>query len=271
MSARGELWRPVGTPAALRVWESSFTTYKRIWRSNLMSSLVQPVLYLLGMGIGVGTLVDQQQASTDVLGGVGYLAFLAPALIATTSMMVLSQEAMWPIMDGFTWSYAYRAMYATPLEPGQIAAGAALWQATRGLLTSAAVAVALLLFDETRTWGLVPATAFGALTGLAVSLPITAWSASREAGDQSFPAIMRFVIVPMFLFAGAFYPISELPGWLQPVAHVTPVWHGVELCRGAVLGTLGVADIMVHLTVLAAFITAGYVATRRIYARRLAT
>jgi lipooligosaccharide transport system permease protein len=77
--------------------------------------------------------------------------------------------------------------------------------------------------------------------------------------------------VPMFLFAGAFYPISELPGWLQPVAHVTPVWHGVELCRGAVLGTLGVADVMVHLTVLAAFITAGYVAARRIYARRLAT
>jgi lipooligosaccharide transport system permease protein len=222
------------------------------------------------MGIGVGTLVDQQQSSTDLLGGVSYFAFLAPALIATTAMMVLAQEALWPIMDGFTWSFSFRAMYATPLEPGQIAGGSALWQATRGLLSSAGVAAVLVLFDETRTWALLPAVVFGAMTGLAVSLPLTAWSASRQAGDQSFPAIMRFGIVPMFLFAGAFYPITELPGWLQPVAQVTPLYHGVELCRGAVLHTLGLGAAAVHVAVLGAYWVLGLLASDRVFARRLA-
>ena len=146
----------------------------------------------------------------------------------------------------------------TPLEPGQIAGGSALWQATRGLLSSAGVAAVVVLFDETRTWGLLPAVVFGAMTGLAVSLPLTAWSASRQAGDQSFPAIMRFAIVPMFLFGGAFYPIDQLPGWLQPVAWVTPLWHGVELCRGVVLGSLGAVGLLVHGAVL-----------RRLHHRRL--
>jgi lipooligosaccharide transport system permease protein len=260
----------VSTPEAIRVWESSLAGYKRIWRSNLVGSLVQPVLYLLGMGVGVGALVDQRGQSADVLGGVSYLAFLGPALIATTAMLVLAQEAMWPVMNGFEWSNVYRAMYATPLDPGDIAAGTALWQATRGLIVSGGVALALLLFDDTRTWGLLPGVAFGVLTGIAISLPITAWSASREAGDQSFPAIMRFGVMPMFLFAGAFYPIDQLPTWLQPVAWVTPLWHGVELCRGAVLGTLDVVDVVLHGGVLVAFILAGYLSARRIYARRLA-
>lgn len=259
----------MSTPEPIRVWESHFTYYRRVWRSNLMSGLVQPFLYLLGMGVGVGALVDQRAEATDVLGGVSYLAFLAPALIATTAMMVLAQEAMWPVMDGFEWSNAFRAMYATPLDPGDIAMGTAIWQATRGLLASGGVAVALVLFDDTRTWGLLPAIAFGVLTGVAVSLPITAWSASREAGDQSFPAIMRFGIVPMFLFGGAFYPIDQLPDWVQPLAYVTPLWHGVELCRGAVLGTLDGTD-TVHVAVLVAYALTGLLLARRIFARRLA-
>jgi len=127
------------------------------------------------------------------------------------------------------------------------------------------------LFPATRSWGLIPAVPFAVLTGMAISGPLTAWSASREAGDQSFPAIMRFAIVPMFLFAGAFYPISQLPGWLQPVAQVTPLYHGVELCRGAVLHTLGVGAAVVHVTVLVAYWLAGVAVCRRTFARRLAT
>ncbi len=92
---------------------------------------------------------------------------------------------------------------------------------------------------------------------------------ARGRSDQSFPAIMRFGIVPMFLFAGAFYPIDQLPDWLQLVARATPLYHGVELCRGAVLGTLGVADAVVHVAVLVAFWLAGFLICRRTFARRL--
>lgn len=261
----------MSTPAPLRVWESNFAIYRRIWRSNLLGSLLQPFLYLLGMGLGVGALVDDRAGSSELLGGTSYLGFLAPSLIAVTAMMVLAQEAMWPVMDGFTWSNAYRSMHATPLRPAQIAAGVTLWQATRGLLACGGVAIALVAFDDTRSWGLLPAVAFGVLTGLAVSSPITAWSASREAGDQSFPAIMRFGITPMFLFAGAFYPIDQLPDWLEWVARITPLYHGVQLCRGAVLGTLEAGPALGHVAVLVAFVVVGHVVARRYFTRRLTT
>jgi lipooligosaccharide transport system permease protein len=262
----------MSTPPPLRVWENNFAIYRRIWRSNLLGSFVQPLLYLLGMGVGVGSLVDADPGSTTTLGGVDYVAFLAPALLATTAMMVVTQEALWPVMDGFVWTNSYRAMTATPLRPADVAAGIGLWHATRAALSATGVAAVLLLVPSTRSWGLLLAVPFAVLTGLAFSGPVTAWSSSRDSGgDQSFPVIMRFGIVPMFLFAGAFYPITQLPGWLQVVARVTPLYHGVELCRGAVLGTLAVGAAAVHIAVLAAFWLAGFLSCRVTFARRLAT
>jgi lipooligosaccharide transport system permease protein len=258
----------VSTPAAVRVWESNFAVYRRIWKSNLLGSFVQPLLYLLGIGVGVGSLIDDG-GSTDLLGGVDYFAFLAPALLATSAMMVVAQEAMWPVMDGFTWSNAYWAMTATPLRPSEVSAGVGLWHATRGALAAAGVAAVLTLFPATRSWGLLAAVPFAVLTGMAFALPISAWAATRENSEQSFPAIMRFGIVPMFLFAGAFYPIEQLPGWLQPIAYATPLYHGVELCRGAVLGTLGAAEAAGHVAYLAAIAIGGFVACRAAFTRRL--
>jgi lipooligosaccharide transport system permease protein len=259
----------MSTPAAVRVWENNLAVYKRIWKSNLLGSFVQPLLYLLGMGVGVGALVDQSVSSEELLGGVDYFAFLAPALIATTAMIVVAQEAMWPVMGGFTWSNAYWAMTATPLRPSEVASGVALWHATRAALSAGGVAVVLVLFPSTRSWGLLAAVPFAVLTGLAFALPISAWSSTREWSDQSFPAIMRFGIIPMFLFAGAFYPIDQLPNWLQPVAYATPLWHGVELCRGAVLGTLGAAEAAVHVAYLSAIARIGFVICRATFTRRL--
>ncbi|MET0908794.1 MAG: ABC transporter permease [Ilumatobacteraceae bacterium] len=262
----------MSTPPALRVWENNFAIYRRIWRSNLLGSFVQPLLYLLGMGVGVGTLVDADAGSTATLGGVDYFAFLAPALLATTAMMVVTQEALWPVMDGFVWNNAYRAMTATPLRPADVAAGVSAWHATRAALAATGVALVLVLFPATRSWGLVLAVPFAVLTGLAFSGPVMAWSSSRDSGgDHSFPVILRFGIVPMFLFAGAFYPITQLPDWLQVVARATPLYHGVELCRGALLGTLGVGAAAVHIAVLLAFWLAGFISCRHTFERRLAT
>jgi lipooligosaccharide transport system permease protein len=256
------------TPAAVRVWESHLAVYRRIWRSNVIGAFITPLLYLLGMGLGVGGLVDGSGRS-DLLDGLSYLAFLAPALLATTSMMSASQDSMWPVMDGFMWSYAYRAMASTPLGARDIVAGVALWHATRAAIGVTGVAAVLVLFDDTRSAGLLLAIPFAVLTGLAFAMPITAWSSTRTR-EQSFPAIQRFIIVPLFLFGGAFYPVGQLPGWLQPVARVTPLWHGVELCRGAVVGRLGVAAACVHVAVLLAFTLAGWLVCVRTYERRLA-
>lgn len=259
----------MSTPAAVRVWESRLALFRRVWVSNALGSFVQPLLYLAGMGVGVGTLVDRGVGQSDALGGIAYFAFLAPALLATTAMFATTTEALWPVMDGFMWSNGYRSMAATPLRPVDVVNGTALWHATRGAIGATGVAVVLALFADTRSWGLVPAVPCAVLTGLAFAMPLSAWSSTR-VGDQSFPAIMRFVVTPMFLFAGAFYPIDQLPGWMHPVAYATPLWHGVELCRGLVVGSLGWADIAVHLAVLTAYCLVGWMICRVTFARRLA-
>ncbi|HUF99238.1 MAG TPA: ABC transporter permease, partial [Ilumatobacter sp.] len=133
----------------------------------------------------------------------------------------------------------------------------------------AGVATVLAFFPSTRSWGLLVAVPFGVLTGIAFSAPMAAWSSTRET-DNSFPSLMRFVITPLFLFGGAFYPIDELPGWLQAVAKVTPLWHGVELCRNAVHHRLTAADTIVHVAVLLGFILVGMVIIQNTFARRLA-
>jgi lipooligosaccharide transport system permease protein len=259
-----------GTAPAIRVWERSMLQHRRVWRTSLLGSFLQPLLYLVGMGLGVGGLVDGTAGSPGLLGGVTYLAFIAPALLAASAMLVCSQDSLWPLLDGFLWSNSYRAMTATPLTPAQVAGGLSLWHATRALMTVVGVAVVLTFFADTRTWGLLAAVPAGVLTGLAFALPLTAWTASRE-GDASFPAILRFAIIPMFLFAGVFYPIDQLPSAFQPVAMVTPLWHGVQLCRGAVLGTLGIGEGTVHVAVLLAYVAGGWVLCRRAFTKRLAS
>ncbi len=260
--------RTFSTPPAVRMWESQFLLYRTIWKSNVMGAFVQPLLYLLGMGLGVGSLVDRGTDAPQLLDGLTYFQFLAPALIATSAMMVTTTEAMFPVHAGFKWIRTYHAAAATPLTPGQIAAGIALWQATKALITGTGVAVALLLFDQTRTTGLPLAVVFAGLTGAAFAAPITAWAATRQQ-ERSFPAINRFVITPLFLFGGAFYPIDQLPPWLQWVAKATPIWHGVQLCRNAVTHRLQLDSTLVHVGYLLMFVVVGWLFARRTFAERL--
>lgn len=258
----------MSTPSTVRVWEAEFTLYRKFWRSHALLAFVQPLLYLLGMGLGVGALVDENAASTASLGGLTYFQFLAPALLATTAMISQGQASLWPVLDGFMWSNRYTAMAATPLDPSHIASGVALWHATRGAIGVSGVALVLTLFDDTRTWGLLIAVPVAVLTGVAYALPLSAWSATRTE-DASFPTIIRFGLLPMFLFGGAFFPIEQLPDWLQPIALITPLWHGVEVCRGVVIDGADPGNVAVHIGVLVAYALAGWIGCRVAFAKRL--
>lgn len=259
----------MATPAPVRVWESHFMLYRTIWRSNVMASVLQPLLYLVGMGLGVGALIDRGDSAPQLLDGLTYFQFLAPALIATSAMMVTTGEAMWPVVAGFKWQRDYHAAAATPLSPGEIAGGVALWHTTKAVIAGTGVATVLLVFPSTCSAGLPLAVVFGGLTGIVCSAPIMAWSATREQ-DQSFPTINRFIITPLFLFGGAFYPITQLPEWLQWIAKTTPLWHGVELTRGAVNGRLELGSTVRHVTYLLMFVAVGWLSARRTFAKRLA-
>lgn len=252
----------------VRVYSREWTYFRMVWRTAVFGSVVQPVMYLFGVGLGIGELVDGGPLGPDALGGVSYFAFYATALIATTPMFVLGQEALWPTMDGFTWSRAHQAMIATPLTSRDVALGKGLYFALRGAVASAGVVVVLSLFDSTRAWGLLAAIPVGVLTGLSYAMPFAAWVATRET-DNSFSALLRIGIIPMFLFGGAFYPVDQLPPVLEAIARATPIWHGIELCRGLVLGGLDVSTGVFHLLVLVVYVVTGSIAATITFDRRL--
>jgi lipooligosaccharide transport system permease protein len=250
-----------------RVFEYRLLSYRRTYRSSIFNSFVGPVLFLAAMGVGLGTYVDQ--SATAELGGVSYLAFLAPGLLAATAMQTASFEATFPIMGGLVWNRVYHAMYATPIRPSDVALGNLAWIAFRVLLVSSVFVLVTALFGAAASPLIVLAIPVGVLTGLAFAGPIAAFSATQRTVEK-FNAVFRFGITPLFLFSGTFFPIESLPTFLQPVAWLTPLYHGVALSRGLSLGTAGEEPLLMlaHAAVLLAFAAAGaYAAVRTVSAR----
>jgi lipooligosaccharide transport system permease protein len=250
---------------ALRPLEFFFAQYRRIWRGTAVTSVVTPVVYLLALGVGLGVFVDR---STDLANGVSYLEFVAPGLMAATAMQLASFEASWPVMSAIKWDRQYHAMLATPLRVRDVMIGHQAFFTFRLLLTATVYFVVITAFGAVSSPYGVLAIPVTVLVGLSFTAPIAAWAAYTSS-EISFVAIFRFVILPMFLFSGTFFPISNLPAPLEVVAWLTPLWHGVTLCRDLTLGDLQPGADLLHLGYLLAFAAAGLIAARITYARRL--
>ena len=258
------------TPGALRVASWHLAAYRRMWKLNILSSLVQPLLYVLGLGVGVGSLVDRNTGSAATLGTSSYVAFVVPGLLVTTAMALAAGESMWPVMGGLKWNRGYHGIAATPLEARDIVLGHAVWIAVRSGTAAAAVAAVLALFPDTRSWGLAPSVLVALLVGVSFAMPIMAFSVGAER-DGVFPAIQRFIIIPLFLFGGAFYPLSKLPTAVQWVAKVAPLWHGVVVARGFTSGHVDWPGVAGHLGFVLLWVVAGIVVAIRRLRRKLYT
>jgi lipooligosaccharide transport system permease protein len=249
---------------ALRPLEFFLMQYKRIWRGSAVTSVVTPVVYLLAMGVGLGVFVDR---SADLTNGVSYLEFVAPGLMAATAMQIASFEASWPVLSAIKWDRQYHAMLATPLRVRDVMFGHQAFFMFRLFLTATVYFVVIAAFGAVNSPLGVLAIPVTVLVGLSFSTPIAAWAAHTQT-EASFVAIFRFLILPMFLFSGTFFPISSLPAPLEAIAWLTPLWHGVTLCRDLTLGDLS-ADDLLHLGYLLACVTVGVALARTTYRRRL--
>ena len=249
-----------------RVFEHRLATYKRTFRASIFSSFVSPVLFLTAMGIGLGGYVSNDAA----LGGVPYLVFLAPGLLAATAMQSASFEGTFPIMGGLVWNKVFHAMYATPITPRDIALGNLLWIAARLTLITAIFTYVIVLFGAAESPLIILAIPAAVLTGMAFAGPIAAFAATQKTPSK-FASIFRFVITPLFLFSGTFFPISTLPAALQALAWLTPLFHGVALTRGLSLGTITDDPVaaVIHVVYLTALATVGAILTVRMISRRL--
>ncbi len=235
--------------------------------SILGVGLLSPLLYLTAMGVGLGVVVDRASGGL----GVPYLHFVAPALLLMTAMQAATEENTFTIMGGFKWRETYYAPQVTPIEPEQIAEGHVLGVTLRYLVTCVIYWVVLAVF------GAIPHLAtglllipIGVLCASSVGLPIMAWSSTITQDKGQFALLSRFVIMPMMLFAGTYFPLETLPVFLRPLGWVSPLWHAVELGRAATIGAdVSGGMIAVHVGYMLALCVGGWVLARRHYRRRL--
>jgi lipooligosaccharide transport system permease protein len=252
--------------SAARATEYWLTSYRRTWRGSAVSSVITPLLFLTAMGLGLGSYVNGGSGRVD---GVRYAVFLAPGLLAAWAMETALVETTWPVMGAIKWHRIYYAMLATPLTVTDVLLG------HLGFVAFRIVTVSIVFTVVTAALGLAHSVA-GALlavlaailTGVAFAGPIAAFSATRE-NERGFALLYRFGMIPMFLFSGTFFPVSQLPDAIRWLAYVTPLWHGVALCRGLALGVGDAAALSLHALVLVALGLAGVFVARVTYRRRL--
>jgi lipooligosaccharide transport system permease protein len=248
---------------AFRCW---LTRYRRIWRSSVWSSVFGPVFYLGALGVGLGTLVNRN--GTASLGGVSYLAFVAPAILATGGMNTAMGEASYPVFGSIKWNAIYIAAQATPLRAADIFRGHLMFMTMRIAMDTAVITALMAAFGAARSPWAALAWPAAVLTGLAFAAPIGAWAVTVKH-ENLFAYLFRFVMMPLMLFSGTFFPLSQLPGWLRPLAYATPLWHGVDLCRALSLGRPAWPGVLAHVGYLAALAALGTWIGARNYRRRL--
>jgi len=235
----------------------------------LATGIGSPVLYLFAMGVGLGSLISHNMGD-QAMNGVSYLTFVAPALLATAAMTAASEEFTYPIMLGFKWNPTFFGMNASPIAAGQIIDGVVIFVIARLLGTCILYYAFMLLFGAVPSvWGFV-AIVVAVLTGIAFGAPLMAYVATLEQDTGQIAMLMRFVLLPLSLFSGTFFPLTAMPIYLQWIGWISPLWHGTQLAR---VFAYGLAEplwlTIVHAVYLFALLAVGWLLAKRIAARRL--
>jgi lipooligosaccharide transport system permease protein len=244
------------------------TVYRRTWRGTAVSSFLMPVLYLLAMGVGLGSFSDDPGAQQR-LGGVSYLQFVAPGLLAATAMQTAMGESTYPVYGNFKWTKVYLAMVSSPLGVTSVLLGNLTYVAFRLVTTCAVFLVVLGAFGLVAGLGhALLALPVAVVVGMAHATPVFAFSATIDK-DAGFAVLFRLGMIPMFLFSGAFFPVAQLPLPFEWLAYATPLFHGVELSRMLLTGDLALGVGAVHLAYLLVWLVGGWLLATRAFANRL--
>jgi lipooligosaccharide transport system permease protein len=251
------------------VAEHRIRSMRSYLQTIIATSLGNPLVYLFALGVGLASLVDQQ-VSSGASGGVSYLTFVAPALLASAAVTVAAEESTYPMMMGFKWNPIFLGMNAAPISGNQIANGMVIAMMVRIVPTCMIYFAVMMLF------GAVP-LALGAvgivtasLTGLAIGVMIMSYTSRIEEDKGQMAMIMRFGITPMFLFSGTFFPLTQLPIYLQWIGWISPLWHGAELGRVLAYSLVEPPWLtFVHVVYLVGLTFVGVRITQRVVTRRL--
>ncbi|MDH3498577.1 MAG: ABC transporter permease [Acidimicrobiia bacterium] len=247
--------------------ETRARTYRHVWKASVFSNFLSPVLFLAAMGVGLGSLVDGGARSSG-LDGVSYLNFLAPGLLAASAMLTATGEGSFPVVAGIKWTKTYHAALATPIGVPDLVVGHLAWIAVRLAMVCGAFATVAVAFGAMPPGRAAAAVVPAVLTGLAFAAATTAYAAALKH-EMGLTLLFRFGVTPLFLFSGTFFPVEQLPGWMQPAAYVVPLWHGVEMARAMALGIPYEVSPLLSVAYLASWIVAGAGLSVFFFRRRL--
>jgi lipooligosaccharide transport system permease protein len=244
----------------IAVWRRNYLVWKKLAAESVLGNIVEPLFYLIGFGVGFGALLPQVE-------GVRYIAYLAGGTICYSVMMSASFEALY---SGFARMHVQRTwegILNAPVSLEDVVFAEWIWAASKSFLSGLAVllvAVALGLAESWTTLLIVPLAFLIGLTFSGLGLVMTALARSYDF----FMYWFTLVLTPMMLLSGVFYPIANMPAWLQALANALPLTHAVALGRPLLLGRWPEAPLL-HLLVLLAYAAAGFLVALRLFRRRL--
>jgi lipooligosaccharide transport system permease protein len=213
---------------AASVWLRNFRVFSKLWRGALLPTFIDPFLYLLAMGFGLGTYVAH-------INGIPYKDFIAPGLIASAAMWSSAFETTYNVYFRMNELRLYDNVLATPVEVQDLVAGDLAWSATRATVYGIVVLAVIAIFGLVSSWWALLIPPFVFLGGLCFSVIGYAFTTLIPKIDL-YSYFFTLGITPMFLFSGIFFPFNQLPGWVEVVAWFMPLYHLVEITRGLATG-----------------------------------
>jgi len=220
------------------------TVFTRYWWSTTFSSIIEPTIYLVAFGFGVGALVSQ-------VAGYDYLDFVGTGVVATAVLFSSAFPGMFATFVKRKFQRTYDAMLAAPVDTEELVTAEALWICVKSGVYGMAPLLVAVGFGLRPGPGVVLVPLIGVLTGFGFGC-FGIWMSAVVSSIDQFNYVISALLTPLFLVAGTFFPIDSLPPWATALAQVNPLYHCVELVRGAVFGFGGVADLL-HVAALAVF------------------
>ncbi len=215
---------------AFRVWQRNFKVYTKLYKSSIVLNFIEPTLYLIALGLGLGAFVKE-------INGVPYINFIAPGIIAYSSMFAATFECTYGTFVRMTYQKTFDAILATPVNLDDLVAGELMWAATKSLFYGTIIMIVISLFglvDSPFIVFIIPILFLSGLLFAVISMIFTA----IVPGIDSFNYFYTLFMTPMFLFSGIFFPLDSLPPVVSKIAFFTPLYHLVNICRSLSSGSL---------------------------------
>ena len=214
---------------AFRVWQRHAKVYTKLYKSSIALNFVEPVLYLAALGLGLGAYVKE-------IKGVPYVNFIAPGIIASSSMFAATYECSYGTYVRMTYQKTFDAILATPVNVNDLIAGEMMWGATKSMLYGTIIMFVISVFGLVTSPLLALAVPLLFISGL-IFAEISLIFVAIVPGIDSFNYFYTLLMTPMFLFSGIFFPVDTLPPLVVKIAFFTPLYHLVNICRSFSSGT----------------------------------